>query len=517
MSPKAKLLSLVSLLIFSNLIIESNSLSADNITLIIKPESNNKIKIIGNNGTFEIITDYNDAEKNIFNSQDLDKFTFNNTLIDNNKNSYNIKCRFWKPNNAIIKIFCRPERNLINDTQKYNFSNINISYNNYNINIINMTPLNIKQINDDIPFIYSRIQKINLESGNILSFKFYFDHYSNENLFLYDNKFKYAFFDNCKINGKNTNELICEISSQKLKGILSTSGEKFYLADFNIYKGQYVFESVDDIIIESNIIKKDFPLEIKKLKNNIVDMVSFIYYETNITNIYELTTNIFSISFNGSTITCMFKKYTHTESLFLICHALKSGNTSLGEIKQINLSNINIEYNFIIKEGFNNENISINGVGGAISAVYPEILDFTNKDNLILKIGVLGNLKGIKLNPDSSNDLVCKSSTRYIECIVPKNHFDKKETGYYYIHSTNYLNKSFIRYESPAINIILPKEEDSDNTMTIIIVVVSIVSAIIIVAIVVILIRHFKKGDIAEMDGKDNDNDDAIPLTDKPL
>ena len=74
MSPKAKILSLVSLLIFSNLIIESNSLSADNITLIIKPESNNKIKIIGNNGTFEIITDFNDAEKNIFNSQDLDKF-----------------------------------------------------------------------------------------------------------------------------------------------------------------------------------------------------------------------------------------------------------------------------------------------------------------------------------------------------------------------------------------------------------------------------------------------------------
>ena len=46
-------------------------------------------------------------------------------------------------------------------------------------------------------------KKNNLDNGNILSFKFYFDHYSIENLFLYDNKFKYAFFDNCKINGKN--------------------------------------------------------------------------------------------------------------------------------------------------------------------------------------------------------------------------------------------------------------------------------------------------------------------------
>ena len=88
-------------------------------------------------------------------------------------------------------------------------------------------------------------------------------------------------------------------------------------------------------------------------------MVSFIYYETNITNIYELTTNIFSIPFNGSTITCMFKKYTHTDSLFLICHALKSGNASLGEIKKINLSNINIEYNFIIKEGSNKKRFQL--------------------------------------------------------------------------------------------------------------------------------------------------------------
>ena len=88
-------------------------------------------------------TDYNDTELNIFNSSDLEKFIFNNTLTDLNNinNIYKEKCRFWITSQNIIKLFCDIDRTLINKygtTPSFNFSQINIYYNNYHIKIMYM-------------------------------------------------------------------------------------------------------------------------------------------------------------------------------------------------------------------------------------------------------------------------------------------------------------------------------------------------------------------------------------------
>ena len=441
-----------------------------NIILNINEEDNNKIKEIGNKGTLEIITDYNDTETNIFDYLNIISYTFNNTMIDNNNNTYNAQCKLWKSNNGRIKIFCKFDDNLNDTTKNLIFSDINCPYKKHILNIKNHCKISIKKINAYIPFIYSDKQTINLDSEDILSFRFKYDLFSNEKLFLFDNKYKSAYFDKCSTYSYE-NEIICQISHKKLKSILSFSGEKFYLATSNMNKGQYIFEPVEDIIITSNINKKDQYVRINKLINEISEFYSFIYYETNITNIPDLTSNIFDINYNNS---CMFKKRrAKNENLLLICYTnITENNFSLGQIDGKILNDINIENNFIIIPGYNNETNYMNGDGGMISSVYPEILNFTNVKSLYINIGFYGNLEGIKLNPNSSYDLKCEKYNNFFECLVPKSHFDNNKTGYYNIYYKNHLNIYSIKYEAPLIYVILSNEtepepdqdDDTDDT-----------------------------------------------------
>ena len=79
----------------------------------------------------------------------------------------------------------------------------------------------------------------------------------------------------------------------------------------------------------------------------------------------------------------MFKKRADkNEHLLLICNTNQNETISLGKIKKKPINNINIENDFIINEGNNNEIISVGGNGGRIYSVYPEILDFTEEESL---------------------------------------------------------------------------------------------------------------------------------------
>ena len=432
----------------------------------IKEEDNKKIRDIGKRGTLEILTDYNDTETNIFNNSIIEHYTFDNTMIGNDNNIYNVQCRLWKSNTGMIKLFCKLARDLINPTQFLKFSDTEFIFKKYTFNIKNNCNIPVNQIIEFIPFIYSEKQVINLDNADILSFKFKYDYYSNETLFLFDNKFKIANFDDCLIN-LNESEIICHISIEKLKSILSFTGEKFYLGNMIIDKVQNIFDSVEDIIITSNIVTKNNHVHITKLLNGVAEFNSFIYYETNILYINELTTNFFDINFQNFNTSCMFKKRADkNEHLFLICNTHQNETISLGKIKKKPINNINIENDFIINEGNNNEIISVGGNGGCIYSVYPEILDFTEEESLNIKIGFYGILEGIKLNPDSSKELDCLNQNNYLECSVPKSHFDNKETGFYNIYYKNHLNKYSIKYEAPLIYVINPneKEEETDST-----------------------------------------------------
>ena len=162
----------------------------------------------------------------------------------------------------------------------------------------------------------------------------------------------------------------------------------------------------------------------------------------------------------------MFKKRADkNEPLLFICKTNQNETISFGKRERKIINNINIENNFIINAGNNYEIISVKGNGGSIYSVYPLVLDFTEEESLQIKIGFYGNLDGIKLNPDSKNELDCEQINNYHDCSVPKGHFDNKETGYYNIYYKNHLNKYSIKYEAPLIYVIISneKEEETDS------------------------------------------------------
>ena len=216
----------------------------------------------------------------------------------------------------------------------------------------------------------------------------------------------------------------------------------FFQQIFNKIKGLYSFESTGDIIITGNITKKDQYISITNLINKYTENNSFVYYETNVTNISEFTSNFFDIKFNNSNSLYLLKKrVVNNENLLLSCYINQIGKISFGKIENKILNDINIENNFWLLEGNNDEIISVDGHGGYIFTVYPEIMNFKNKHSISMKIGVEGDLKGIKLNKNSENELNCIKYINYLDCLVPRNHFDDNEAKYYNIlYSTELLN-----------------------------------------------------------------------------
>ena len=451
--------------IIIDIVVEEHVIS-EKIKIFISKEDNKETQFIGNNGTLEIITKYDDRESNIFSNLDIEFYSFDYKISDNNNHKdYKIKCRLWRGNNGIIKIFCKFLEDFIHTTTNLAFENLDLfSYKKRNLTILNYddnATIPINQVNDYIAFIYSDNQLINLDNGDILTFKFKYDIYSGEELFLFDNKYKSVYFDYCSINSYE-NEIICQISENKIKSILSFSGENFYLASTNKYKGQYVFNNVGDIIISTdNIVKNNHYVKVTNLKNSNAELNSFIYYETNITKISNLTTKFFNINSDNS---CMFKKRSDkNEPLLLVCIANKTGEFSLGEMKEQTLEDINIENNFIITEGSNNGKVSVKETGGIISSVYPQILNFSNEDYLYIYIGFNGELNGIKLNPDSMDNLICtKYNNNLLECFVNKSHFDNNENKFYNIYYENHLKQFSIKYEAPLIHVTFSDSEETE-------------------------------------------------------
>jgi hypothetical protein len=212
-----------------------------------------------------------------------------------------------------------------------------------------------------------------------------------------------------------------------------------------------------------NIEKKDINLSITKLHTPSVDKNNYIVFETNINDVKIITTDYFTL--NPNTITnnewnCIFKKNTELkdDKLLLLCNADSSGNYTLN-IEGKTLKEINVLYNFnIIKTEISEPIVVSEKEGTKILSVYPDSLDFTSQDNLIIKYQTENpeKLTGIKLNKDSTTDLQCSDKKGYKECTVPQSHF--KESGNYYTYYTNSLNNKVISYEIPKIKITLKKE-----------------------------------------------------------
>ena len=148
----------------------------------------------------------------------------------------------------------------------------------------------------------------------------------------------------------------------------------------------------------------------------------------------------------------------------LLCKAEREEILSLKEIKNdIILNNINIKYNFIIKPVNINEKITvINSYNEAhIFGIYPYILDFTSKDSFYIDLFVIGDSTNFKFSFNGKEDLYCEKLKLTQRCIVPKQHFEGKNNGTYYItfYKEN-INKIYISYLTNPVSVILPTKYD---------------------------------------------------------
>ena len=417
---------------------------------------------IGINGTLYFIRNYDDTKTNIFNASDIEEKTYFETILyDENKvNRYNIKCRLWKPSNELIRIFCDLEGKLNETEQKVFFDYLTIDYNDYKVNIIFKTPLSVKQYDYNMPFLYSDKQIINIYDGiDSYNLKFKIGKYNEEKIILISEIFCNIILDECQIEGK---DLICSVNKSSLDKILQENKDILSISCYNEIK-LFDFKNIMDIIINRNYTDKEIVyVGITNLLQETVDFLSFITYETNVSDISDVNTHLFDMEFELNNYSCFLKKNIESNLLFL-CFAEFMGSDCLGVIeKEVILNDINIKYDFYIQPVTNKQYFNISGASPYIITAYPIILDFTSADNLTIDYVIpLSQNVTIKLNPDAT-ELECINGENTKRCIVPKSHFENKKSGYYYTYHLNYLKKYAISYEFSPIEVILP--DDGKNT-----------------------------------------------------
>ena len=207
---------------------------------------------------------------------------------------------------------------------------------------------------------------------------------------------------------------------------------------------------------------------------------------------------------------CLFKKNTNQkdDKLLLLCKADAAGNYKL-DISAIDLDEINILYSFKISETKLSETATVSEKEGTkILSVYPQSLNFTSNDNLTIKYQVENpdKLNGVKLNINSTSELVCKNNKGIKECTVPKTHFD--QPGSYYTYYTNSLGDNVISYEIPKIEVTLKKggggDETPSDTNLMGIIVGCVVGGIVLIVVIILIVIFIKKkkSDSDDIDGK---------------
>ena len=450
-----------------------NILKEDSITeLHIEYDDNIRVKYIGYQGILNFVLDHNDNETNIFNASDIEeKTSFETTIvIDNDKtaNSIDVTCKLWKPIDEKLNMYCKLNNNLTYGEHSFNLSSSSFYYNDKKFDIIqNAKSLNLFQLNETLPFLYSSKQILNIdEKTESCELILKIGEYNNEPLFMQEGDSGLITLNECTVEGK---ELICKIKKDTIEEFATNNGQKFDIYYFMLDNKDIILfnfndYTIYDIYINYTLDKTDIYVEITKLLENNIDFGNYIAYETNVSNISNVDTKkFFTLKLStGNNIECLLKK-TEEISLVMICLISKGGEFSLGEIEnQTIVENTNIKYNFIIQPINNTEKCIISGDGGIMLFAIQKMLDFTLYDSIIIDLAIIPsfNSKGIKLNPEG-NDLECTDIKEfYKRCIVSISHFNNKTSGYYYTHHDNHLNKSIIFYESSPFKVILPKIEN---------------------------------------------------------
>jgi len=415
---------------------------------------------------FYFQTDFNDRESNIFDISDIEEKTaFNSSMVSIEESLiYNMTCKLWKPINDNLKLICKiiDEGEEIWDGYSYIDQSSSFIYKSYQINII--PPSNYLFYRDEeqlIPFLYSHEQVINVEDWRIsYELKFKIEAYNDNLLFLFSNDSyneAYIYLDKCS---KEEYYLVCIIERDEIEDVIQFNNQIFNIYTINIYRNIYKIDLIYDItIIDNSRQKQIIYVEITRLLSQYINDNNYITYETNITEISNITTGKFFIkNEQHGKIKCFFKKTVKNPLLFL-CYWKFNESDYLGELKEENIIYYSsIRYVFRIQPVKNNDIFKVIGSLNSKNIalfVYPKVIDFNYKD--FYRITFLMSSTAIaeyyKFNLDSES-LKCLIYEKTIRCDIERRHFENKKSGYYYIYHSVYPDYHILYEFSPVLFII---------------------------------------------------------------
>ena len=379
------------------------------------------------------------------------------------------KCHLWKPKNDPLLIICDLRDDPLKfkgnhfSTDDYIFTykgkTIKIIFKDYSSNTIVKYPL-----------IYSEEQTIDLnEEKDYYYFKFKTGLFYDTRLFLkniHNNMLIYIPFDDCEVKDR---EMTCKMTRKKIESFIffnqfsdktlfstiSFSGEYGDKLNYLVY---YIY-----FLKNKKKQKQDIYVELQNLISYKEEYYRYIAYKTNITNFPSIQTRPIYLYFKNpnkeeSRLQCFFKNNGDNTPLMFLCFVEvgKDNILMLDDFRsQNNISVFSQNYNFIISYPKRENFTIIDKYGAYFFAKYPDVLDFTTKNEINFTLsGVIGKKLKYTLNPKSQG-FYCDAISYVIHCKVTKSHFEGEKSGDFSLYYINSLGEKSKFYELSPFKVIL--------------------------------------------------------------
>ena len=411
-----------------------------------------KIRIGNNEGNnkriFALVTDFNNKEK----KYSLSHITFE--LYFTGKNYYdriNAYCKFWVPNDDNLRIVCT-YNDYSTSVSELTFKTVEIDDDKYIITLEQDNPMVFDSSRKDISFLYSERQTINIFANRSLyelKFNTQESLFVNDLFYIYGSNNNYALLDKCQLSIDSSNEVICEISKEKIEEILLKNNDQFKIGVMNNEIGAIPFNHILNITINyENIQKEDIFLEIKELLGGSTETDVPVGFITNVTEI----PNFISEKFDDIKY---FKKIHGRPLMLFYSYPFETEEDIIfNNTEEILKNNIHYKYNFRIQPSKCEGRISVKGHKTNILFTYPQEFDFSDDKHFGLNyiINDPNSIK-IKLNPNASNEIYCSNLYKMKSCVVSKRDCIRNNIGFYYTNYLNHKNEYSQFYDSSQLKL----------------------------------------------------------------
>ena len=264
---------------------------------------------LGKKGTILIKSSYYPS----FTFFDTSKSILFKSKLKNNEKEYQVDCGFWRAESekgSRLYTFCNYDEKIPAVSYDLDITGVSpISITNYTITLEARDVLHFTKSDINIIDIYSDKQTINVVEGkDDYELRFKISSYNQEHNMIIGNL--YIFIDCSQQN----NELVCPLTKSFLESISVRNEEKIYIGTRDYIIDGEPFPLIPEIVIKFDIKKTDVFVGITKLIESVSEKDTFAAYETNITDINNVSSSVgnLKLKFTDGTITknseCFFSE-----------------------------------------------------------------------------------------------------------------------------------------------------------------------------------------------------------------